>query len=177
MGFATVVQRRGQHMDDSEKKLASRRALRDKLKMIQAMQEASPLRNLLSSPAYQRLSAQIDLVRKLDPLSDDYDPVPSSSQPSSTAGVAEKLPAPTKAAQAQSTQDAGHALHVPGQRWTDEQRRQLLSEIESHPKFGEYRNRKAPVIDAAVRLGCSESLIRQQLAIAREARKKSGADG
>lgn len=177
MGFATVVQRRGQHMDDSEKKLASRRALRDKLKMIQAMQEASPLRNLLSSPAYQRLSAQIDLVRKLDPLSDDYDPVPSSSQPSSTAGVAEKLPAPTEAAQAQSTQDAGHALHVPGQRWTDEQRRQLLSEIEAHPSFSRYCGKKVAIAEVAERWGCRPSLVRAQLALARAHRKKTGFGG
>lgn len=177
MVFATVVQRRGQHMDDNEKKSASRMSIRDYLKMMRAMEDASPFMKILNSPEYQRFRAMADFARKMDPLSDYYDPVPFPSQPSSTAGVAEKLPAPTKDALAQSTQDAGHARHAPGQRWTKEQRRQLLAEIEAHPSFSRYCGKKVAIAEVAERWGCRPSLVRAQLALARAHRKKTGFGG
>jgi len=155
-------------MDDDEKKLARRRSARDYLKWIREMEAASPVLKFLSSPASQRFRAIEDLARRMDLLSDYYDPVPSSPQPSGTAGGAEEPPLPTKDAQEQSTQDAGHARHVPGQRWTDEQRQQLLLEVESHPAFDKYRGKKVAEAEVADKWGCSQSLVRQQLSMIRK---------
>ncbi|WP_148289643.1 hypothetical protein [Ideonella sp. B508-1] len=161
-------------MDDSEETRAKRMRFLAFMERLRAVRREFPNSSLI----HELQIIRSEKVRRTTPSDGDgFDPIQKPGpRPSSRAkkdGLGEGTPDRT----AHDTSTSESVPHEPGKRWTDEQRRQLLLEVESHPDFGKYRRKKRAITDAAKRLGCSESLVRQQLAMAREARKKSGADG